>query len=97
MKLIVSENWEAVFNSENFAKAEIVYDIMGDDKESNFGYALDAWTKDGSVYRLGMYETPGKAKSELTILMCELACCPEEIIIPSGNKLMWTVRDKVLK
>lgn len=97
MKLFMAENFQAIFNSDEFAKAEIVYDIMGDDEYSPMGYALDAWTKDGSVYRLGMYKTVEKAISELTMLMWELACSEENIIVHSGRKPEHIVRAEMLK
>lgn len=89
MKLLVSEDWNAIINSENFSRAEVVSDITTLDLGSEkFRYAIDVWTKDGLVYRLGTYKTEDSAKGRLAYILCNLICDERDILslIPDNNR-----------
>lgn len=89
MKLLVSEDWNAIINSENFSRAEVVSDITTLDLSAEeFRYAVDAWTKDGLVYRLGTYKTEDSAKGRLAYLLCNLICDERDILslMPDDNR-----------
>lgn len=102
MKILVSEKLDAIINSENFEKAEIVSDVTTIDVASEkFRYAIDVWTKDGSVYRLGTYDTKDTAKGMLAYLLVNLTCDNMDILQLSQDsglpKPLFPSSEKVLK